>query len=279
MPEGDTIHRTAGRLRAALVGQPLTRVELPRLRPPLPGTGARVHAVEARGKHLLVHVDDGLVVHTHQRMTGSWHLYIPGQPWRTSARAARVVLGVPGAVAVCFASPVVEVLDARGVARHPSLRRLGPDLCDPGADLELATHRLFALSTPARPVGEALLDQRIACGVGNVYRCDALFLRGLHPRTPVARLTRQEGRCLLEVAAGLLRANLDGSRRTTVSAAPTGALWVHGRAGRPCRRCATPVALDRLGEQARYVYWCPTCQPDTHRIGHGDEPWGRAMDA
>jgi endonuclease VIII len=260
MPEGDTIHRTAARLRGALAGRPLTRVEVPRVRPPLPRVGASVDAVESRGKHLLVHAG-GLVVHTHQRMTGSWHLYATGERWRKSARAARVVLGVPGAVAVCFASPVVEVLDAGALARHPVLRRLGPDLCDPAADLDLATRRLFALSTPDRPVGDALLDQRIACGVGNVYRCEVLFLHGLHPRTPVAHLRPEDARALLERAAGLLRANLDDARRTTVEDAPAGALWVHGRGRRPCRRCATPVAVDRLGEQARYVYWCPSCQP------------------
>jgi endonuclease VIII len=261
MPEGDTIHRTAARLRAALADQPLTRVEFPRLAPPLPRPGERVRAVEARGKHLLIHLDGGMVVHTHQRMTGSWHLYASGERWRKSVRAARVVLGVHGTVAVCFASPVVEVLDERGIARHPALRRLGPDLCDPRADIDLATHRLFSLSAPDRPIGEALLDQRIACGVGNVYRCDVLFLTGRHPWTPVGDLSGQEGRALIELAAGLLTSNLDASRRTTVTDGPPGSLWVHGRGGLPCRRCATPVVVDSLGEQARYVYWCPTCQP------------------
>ncbi len=270
MPEGDTIHRAADRLRTALSGQPLRRVELARVAPPLPRPGAVVEAVEARGKHLLIHADD-LVVHTHQRMTGSWHLYAPGQRWQKSSRAARVVLGVPGAVAVCFSSPVVEVLDARGLARHPDLRRLGPDLCDPRADLDLATHRLFALSTPDRPIGEALLDQRIACGVGNVYRCDVLFLHGLDPRTPVGDLEPAQGHALLGHAAALLRENLDAQRRTTVSGAPPGTLWVHGRAGAPCRRCATPVVVDRLGEQARHIYWCPTCQPPVRRAER-DEP-------
>jgi endonuclease-8 len=262
MPEGDTIHRTAARLRSVLVGRPLTRVDLLREPRPWPALGATVTGVEARGKHLLVRSSDGLVLHTHQQMTGSWHLYAPAERWRKSPRAARVVLAVPGAVAVCFASPVVEVLDARSEARHPSLRRLGPDLCDPAADLEEVLRRLGRLSPPERSIGEVLLDQRIACGVGNVYRCDVLFLHGLHPATPVGAVDDATRRSLLVTAGELLRANLDGDgARTTVPDAPAGSLWVHGRAGRPCRRCGTAVGSGQLGEHARWVYWCPTCQP------------------
>jgi endonuclease VIII len=262
MPEGDTIHRAAARMRSVLVGQPLTRVDIPRLPRPWPAVGAEITGIEARGKHLLVRTSDGLVLHTHQMMTGSWHLYAPGERWRKSPRAARVVLGVPGAVAVCFASPVVEVLDARGEARHPTLRRLGPDLCDPSADVEEALRRLGQLSPPDRSIGEVLLDQRVACGVGNVYRCDVLFLHGLHPATPVASVDEATRRSLLTRAGDLLRANLAAPEaRTTVAGAPAGSLWVYGRGGQPCRRCGTAVASGHLGEHARIVYWCPVCQP------------------
>jgi endonuclease VIII len=260
MPEGDTIHRTARSLRAALVDHGLRRVEVPRHPGPLPALGSTVTGVEARGKHLLVHTSDGLTVHTHQRMTGSWHLYAHGQRWRKSPRAARVVLGTERLVAVCFASPVVEILDPRGLARHPALRRLGPDLCDPGADLDDAAARLHRLSEPGRALGEALLDQRIACGVGNVYRCDVLFLHGLHPRTPVGAVDGEEARALIGTAAELLQDNLGRQRRTTTAGAE-GTLWVHGRGGAPCRRCTTPIEVGQLGEHARYVYWCPVCQP------------------
>jgi endonuclease VIII len=208
-----------------------------------------------------VRSSDGLTLHTHQQMTGSWHLYAPGERWRKSPRAARVVLAVPGAVAVCFASPVVEVLDARAEARHPALRRLGPDLCDPSADVDEAVRRLGRLSTTERTIGEALLDQRIACGVGNVYRCDVLFLHGLHPATPVGDLDEPTRRSLLLTAGELLRDNLGGAQRTTVRGGGEGSLWVYGRGGQPCRRCATPIASGTLGEHARLVYWCPACQP------------------
>ena len=266
MPEGDTIHRTAAALRRALLDRRLTRVELPRIPLPHPAIGATIARIEARGKHLLVHASDGLVVHTHQRMTGAWHLYRPRERWRKSPRAARVVLGVEGGgggagvVAVCFAAPVVAVLAAEDLARHPTLRRLGPDLCDPQVDLDAAAERLGRFSPPDRTIGEALLDQRIACGVGNVYRSDVLFLHGLAPDTPVAAVSKHQRRAVLATASDLLRANLDGGDRTTVDGAPAGSLWVYGRGGEPCRRCGTPILRSVLGEQARSVYHCPACQ-------------------
>lgn len=260
MPEGDTIHRTAAALRRALLERPLTRVELPRIPAPHPVVGATVRQIEARGKHLLIHTSDDLVVHTHQRMTGSWHLYRPRDRWRKSPTSARVVLGTDGVVAVCFAAPVVAVHAAADLARHPTLRRLGPDLCDPQADLDAAAERLGRVSPPERTIGDALLDQRIACGVGNVYRSDVLFLHGLAPDTPVSAVSAQQRRALLATASELLRANLDGGHRTTVEGAPAGSLWVYGRAGEPCRRCRTPIARSVIGEHARSVYHCPSCQ-------------------
>jgi endonuclease VIII len=273
MPEGDTIHRAAAALRRALVGRGLLRVELPRQPPPLPRVGATIDRVEARGKHLLLTSSDGLVVHTHQRMTGSWHLYRPGERWRRSARAARVVLGVPGVTAVCFAAPVVEVLDGQAVRRHPILRRLGPDLCEPDPDLDEVLRRMSHLVAPARPIGEALLDQQLASGIGNVYRSDVLFLHGLHPTTPVGAIDEDRRRAVYDTAARLLRENLDTTSRTTVANAPGGTLWVYGRDGEPCRRCATPIERAHLGEQARVVFWCPVCQAEPEPAGR---PWSDA---
>ncbi len=263
MPEGDTIHRVAASLRHALTDRTLTRIDLARVPRPHPPLGSRATRIEARGKHLLVHLDDGSILHTHLRMTGSWHLYRPGQRWAKAPGAARAVLATRDSVAVCFSAPIVELLDQRSLRRHPALRALGPDLCEPDADIEEALRRLAALRTPPPTVGEALLDQRVACGVGNVYRCDVLFLYGLDPATPIERITPVRMRALLTEASRLLRANLTTQQRTTAPQAGPGALWVHGRGGQPCRRCATPIEVSRLGEQARYVYRCPTCQPAT----------------
>lgn len=261
MPEGDTIHRTAAALRRSLTGRALTRVDLPRLPAPWPGVGATIERVEARGKHLLLATSDGLTIHTHQKMTGSWHLYRPRERWRKSPRAARVILGVPDVVAVCFASPVVEVLTARDIARHPQLRLLGPDLCDPDADIDAATARMERFCPPERTIGEVLLDQRVACGVGNVYRSEVAFLHGLDPGTALRDVDQDTRRGLLTTATELLQDNLTGGERTTVSGQEPGSLWVYGRRGEPCRRCSTPIERDHLGVQARVVYRCPTCQP------------------
>ena len=269
MPEGDTIHRTAAALRRALVGRRLRRVTLPRIAPPHPTTGAVVHRVDARGKHLLIHTDDGLTLHTHQRMTGSWHLYAPGERWRKPSRAARVVLAAADVTAVCFHSPVVEVLDAEGLRRHPTLRRLGPDLCDRTRDLDeavdRAVSRLGDLAAESPTVGEVLLDQRIACGIGNIYRSEVLFLHGIAPRTDAGDLDTDTWRALLTTSARLLRANLGTTARTTVPGAPAGSLWVYGRANAACRRCAATIVSQHLGDHARVVFHCPACQPETRR--------------
>lgn len=272
MPEGDTIHRVATTLRGALLGHTLTRVEIPRHRRPWPTVGATITAVDARGKHLLIGSDDGLTVHTHQRMTGAWHLYRPGERWRKSARAAVVHLVVPGHVAVCFSAPIVEVLPTRALDRHPTLSQLGPDLCEPDPDLDEVLGRLGARSGDRRSIGEALLDQRVSAGIGNVYRCDVLFLHGLHPATPVDDLDLATRRSLFHTAGQLLRGNLATAARTTTGKAP-GTLWVHGRGGRPCRRCATPIVVEHLGDQARVVYRCPVCQPWVRAgLGRADGP-------
>jgi endonuclease-8 len=258
MPEGDTILRTARTLDRALAGRAVVRFEAPRLAGRRPAPGAAVTGVEARGKHLLIHFDDGLSLHTHLRMNGSWHLYRPGMPWRKSPGAARVVLEVDSAVAVCFSAPVVEILSEPH--RHPALAALGPDLAREGADIGEAVARMERLLPPDREIGDVLLDQRVACGVGNVYKSEVLFACGVDPSMPLAELSPARRRHLIEEASRLLRANLDGWPRATMMTSGKGVLAVYGRAGRPCRRCGTPVRSRRQGDGARVTYWCPTCQ-------------------
>lgn len=259
MPEGDTIHRTAATLRRVLLGRQLVAFEAPRLTGRGPTPGETITGIEARGKHLLVRFSGGLVLHTHLRMTGSWHAYRPDDPWLRGAGTARVVLRTAEAVAVCFNAPVVELLDDGAVARHPALRRLGPDLCVADPDLDDALGRMARDDT--RTVGDALLDQRIASGIGNVYRSEVCHLHGLDPRTPLRDVDPGTRRALLGTAADLLRRNLELPARTTVRGAPPGTLFVYGRAGRPCRTCGTTIEAARTGEHARIAYWCPRCQP------------------
>ncbi len=255
MPEGDTIHRTAARLRPALVGRALVRFDAPRVRRPHPRPGTVIESVEAKGKHLLVGFGDGRVLQTHLGMSGSWHLYAIGERWRRPAHLARVVIEVEGWVAVCFSAPTVR-LDISGRATE----HLGPDLCRPAPDIAECLRRIDRLVLPDTEVADVLLDQRICCGVGNVYKSEVCFALGLHPLTPVGELDHVMLERLVDTASRLLQANLGAGPRTTAPG-PPGTLAVYGRWRRPCRHCGSPVQMQRTGEHRRSTYWCPRCQP------------------
>jgi len=258
MPEGDTITRTARSLHTALAGKRVTRLDVRRQTGEKPVPGTTVVSVEARGKHLLVHFGDGRSLHTHLQLHGSWHLYRVGEPWRRSRAQARVVLEVDdGTVAVCFAAPIVELLDERRPRRAAAgLDSLGPDLCRTDPDLDEVLRRLARVDA-AVEIAPALLDQQVAAGIGNVYKSEVCFACGLDPAAPVGALDAVTRRALYERAATLLRANLARAHRVTVA----GGLAVYGRAGEACRRCGTPIRRRRQGTPARSTYWCPTCQP------------------
>ena len=268
MPEGDTLFRTAATLHRWLAAREVTgattRVEgFPASRL----VGLRVETVEAQGKHLLVRFDSGHVLHTHLRMAVSWHVYRSGQPWRRPETQARLVLTCGDRVAVCFNAPVVELLAPRAEAVHPSLSHLGPDVL--AAPVDLAEIRRRAGSRPPDlALGELLLDQRVVAGIGNIYRCEALFLEGRSPWAPRSSVSDDELDRLVLTASRLMRASVAGRERV-----PAGAplavgpfdprllqRYVYRRNGRPCRRCGTIVRAKRQGELARTAYWCPTCQ-------------------
>ena len=264
MPEGDTIWRAAARLRPALAGQVLRRFDAPRLAGDRPRPGVRIDDVEAVGKHLLVHFAGGLSLDTHMRMTGSWHLYRPGERWRKPRHLLRCRLVVERFEAVCFSAPVVRTYrrdgraDALGRVEDP-IAHLGPDLCAPGVDLDEAVRRMEALPDPGTTIAEVLLDQTVAAGIGNVYKSEVCFACGLDPFTPVEEVDPALRRRLLEVAARLLRRNLSTTRRTTIEG-PPGGVAVYGRQRQGCRRCGTPIRMVHHGAQARSTYWCPSCQ-------------------
>lgn len=262
MPEGDTILRTAKNLGKAIAGKKLTRVRsaVPAVAA-APLAGKRIREIEARGKNLLIHLEDGSVVYTHLRMAGTWHIYRPGEQWRKPTRLARLVLETADFVAVCFNAPVVEVLDARDVKRHPVLGKLGPDLLTPEFNLGDARRRLRQRETLA--VGEALLVQSAVAGIGNVYKSETLFLCGTDPRVRLRQLSDQDLDRILLKAAELMSQNLDGFPRITCDAGGRGRHWVYRRSGRPCRRCGSIIRVTRQGAAGRSTYWCPTCQPET----------------
>ncbi|MGH2446710.1 MAG: Fpg/Nei family DNA glycosylase [Candidatus Limnocylindria bacterium] len=266
MPEGDTIFRTADVLRAALGGRRITAARAQ----PTPGLrrvpdlsrliGSSVVSVEARGKHLLIGFDIGLTLRSHLRMTGSWHRYRPGERWRRPRQEASAVLETAESVAVAFNTPVVELLTDADLARSHALRELGPDLLSRLFDADEALRRLR--DRGREQLGNALLDQRAVAGIGNVYKSEVAFLERLDPWAPVSTFAVGELRAALLTARRLLQANTGGGGRVTTDRRSRGeALWVYGRAGRPCRRCGTPVRGDRQGELARRTYWCPRCQP------------------
>ncbi len=262
MPEGDTIHRSATALRVALVGEVTTAFRAPRLTGLVPEIGRTIDSVEATGKHLEIMWDDGVVLHTHMRMTGSWHIYRPGEQWRKPRSDARVQIDTPRWSAVCFNAPVVEVYRAADPRRHPLSGTLGPDLCRADSDLAVCVQRMLDYPDPTATVGEVLLDQRVACGVGNVYRAEVLFAGGINPFVAVGRLSADQCERLISTAARMLRANLVDGGRTTDPRAP-GGLAVYGRMGKPCVECGTVIEARRLGAHQRLVSWCPRCQPTT----------------
>jgi endonuclease-8 len=267
MPEGDTLQRTAAGLRPYLVGRTVTaaRTGGPGAVPQIERVvGREIQSVEALGKNLLIRFDGALELRTHLRMNGSWHRYRPGERWRRPAGRARLVLEVPGAVAVCFDAPVVELFEARAEDLHPALGRLGPDLLAPDFDRAGALRRLRDPIRADATIGEALLDQRALAGIGNVYKSETLFVERVSPFTPVAGLDDATLGRLVDTARRLMRANAErghGPARTTTDARTAAPLHVYGRAGRPCPRCGTSIAARAQGgELPRTTYWCPACQ-------------------
>jgi endonuclease-8 len=265
MPEGDTIFRTATVLREALVGQRITAARAqpgPGLRrvPDLSRlVGAEVTSVESKGKHLLIGFSSGLTLRSHMRMTGSWHRYRQGEPWRRPARFATAVLETARAVAVAFDVPLVELLTDADRRRSRPLTHLGPDLLGSDFDMDEALSRLR--QRDGEELGNALLDQRAVAGIGNVVKSETAFIESLDPWAPVGAFGDDVLRRALSTARRLLKANTGGGARVTTGNPRRGQqLWVYGRAGRPCRHCGTPVRAARQGEPARTTYWCPRCQ-------------------
>jgi len=254
VPEGDTIHRAASQLRAVLERAPLVAIAVPRWSGALPQPGETVDAVRAVGKHLVIDFSGGLSLRVHLRMTGRWRVYARGQISERASHAARVLLEVPTHVVACFNAPDVAFSRRDRVA----VGHLGPDLCEPDADIDAVVTRIPSRIEPATTIGEALLDQRIACGIGNVYKSEALFAERIDPTSLVVDLPTARRRAAFARAHRQLRENLvrGGPRRTV----PEG-LAVYGRAGRPCRVCGTAVVRIVQGrEQPRSTYYCPTCQ-------------------
>jgi endonuclease-8 len=274
LPEGDTIFRAAAGLRKALAGKVVTafRSDVPAVAPRADAVvGRTVGPIDAYGKHLLMRFtaggDDDLVLHSHMRMEGSWHVYRPGERWWRAPSHARAVIETADFVAPCFDAPTVELLTERELSRHQWMRSLGPDAMADDFDEEAALVRLRARADA--PIGVAIMDQRAFAGVGNVYKSEVLFIRRVSPFELVGALSDEALRGLIDESRLQLRANRTGSwPRTTRAGARRGEeLWVYDRAGRPCRVCGTVVALRRQGDTGRSTYYCPSCQAPPRVVG------------
>ncbi|GAA1637805.1 Fpg/Nei family DNA glycosylase [Catellatospora bangladeshensis] len=263
MPEGDTVWNTAKVLREGLQGAVLAASDF---RVPQLATvdlaGWTVAESACRGKHLLLRLASpagrALTLHSHLRMEGAWRVYAPGERWTARpAHLIRVVLRAPQAVAVGYHLHELKLLPTEREAEV--VGHLGPDLLGSDWDPGEAVRRLSA--DPARPIAEALLDQRNLAGIGNLYKCELLFLRGVWPWTPVGDVPDLPG--MVTLGQRLLSANRGRWTQSTTGSLRRGETsYVYGRRAQPCRRCAGPISKD--GEGERITYWCPRCQP-THR--------------
>lgn len=261
MPEGDTVRKLAAALAPALAGCRLRDLYVKRL-DAKPLIGRRVTAVRSRGKHLYFEFDSGAILRSHLGLYGSWHSYGIGEVWQKPRRQAWIVAETERRQFVCFNAKEVEILRKGGFRLVDQVNRLGPDLTGSGLDLEQVRTRAGELVAPATLLVDLLLDQRVAAGIGNVYKSEVLFLERQNPLRPYSTLTPQSVRALYGRAAGLLRRNLGGGPRVTRFVPDgRGELWVYGRAGLPCLACGETVRCDRFGVIPRSTFWCPGCQP------------------
>ena len=254
MPEGDTIFRAAHALNQALAGRTVTGFtsvfpRLTRVDHDTPLAGRTVERVEAIGKHLLIWFSGGLVLRTHMRMNGSWHIYRPGEPWQAPRHQMRILVETAAMHAVAFEVPVAELVTPDALARSGVIERLGPDLLAERFDASEAAARISARGDLA--IADALLDQSAIAGIGNIYKSEALFAARVNPFALVSTLQPQQITRTVEMAVRLMRAAALGGR---------GPRRVYGRAGEPCRRCGTEILVRKQGPHARRTYWCGRCQ-------------------
>ena len=276
MPEGDTIFRSARALGRALTNKQVTRFEtayalIARANDNTPFTGQTITKVEARGKWLLIHFSNEQILVTHMLMSGSWHIYRPGERWYESRANARVILETADFVAVAFRVPVARVHTAATLERDKAIPKPEGDVLRQDFNQDSAIERIKAKAH--EEIGHVLLMQHVLAGLGNVYKSEICFLLGINPFKKVAELSQRQLEEIITTARRLIAANVledsgDGiityqgkKRRTTRSADPAASKWVYGRKGQPCRRCQGPIERKLQGPNARSTYWCPHCQP------------------
>jgi endonuclease VIII len=276
MPEGDTIFRTARALGRALVGRPITGFRsnyplLTRVHDDTPFTGQQIDRVESRGKWVLMYFSGGGILVTHMLMSGSWHIYRPGEPWQQPGRNMRIVLENTVCQAVGFRVPVAQMHTVESLARDRRIPPPATDVLNPGLDAEAVTQRLLACAH--EEIGDVLLHQEVLAGVGNVFKSEVCFVTGVNPFCRVADLSAEQISTLIATSKRLLTSNVREDsgdsiityrgqhRRTAHTSDPSAGLWVYSRNGEPCLRCGDRIRRRIQGPDARVTFWCPQCQP------------------
>lgn len=267
MPEGDTIHKVASLLGPGLSGR-LVQGARVRGRDCPQVQGRRVSGLSTKGKHLYIAFDGGCCARIHLGLYGTWHRYRYGEPWGKPAHRATLVLALADWIYVCFNARDVEVGPCVGFAAQDQRNRLGPDLARETPAPALVQRRALELLPGDTLLVDLLLDQRVACGIGNVYKSEVLFLTRRSPLLRLSDLDLSDIADLYHSAARLIQLNLGvGPRSTRDAQDGRGRLWVYGRAGRPCLVCGARLMRERLGVNPRSTYWCPTCQASGTVLG------------
>jgi endonuclease VIII len=258
MPEGDSIVRIAAAMRPHLLDRTLRRVRASGTEHPALA-GQRVVSIEPVGKHLLITTERGTVIRSHLGMNGRWYRHPIAKPPR-HAPMASLLIETDTDVLTCTRAADVEIRDRRDPRYGATIARLGPDVLGASFDTNAVIAR--ARSLPAdTPAASLLLDQKVACGIGNIYKCESLFLEGVHPARELHALTDAQIEQLFLRARALMQANLEPGKRRTRGAREATRYWVYRRGGEPCHRCRTPIVSRVDGGEQRRTYWCPTCQP------------------
>ncbi|MEZ6040367.1 MAG: DNA-formamidopyrimidine glycosylase family protein [Planctomycetaceae bacterium] len=259
MPEGDTILRTAINLRKVLPGREIVAATGRReLMEPESLDGRMVCHIEARGKHLLIHFDDARVLHSHMGMTGSWHIYRHDSRWQRPVSHAVFTMKNSDWVVVCFTPKMIKLITNRELMRDSYLQRLGPDILGPpiADDVVIARFRTQDVIT----IGEAVMNQTVVCGIGNIYKSEILFAERIHPLTRVGELSDDQLIRIRDRAVDLMRKNIYTDERRTRMRGDGFEFWAYGRNGEPCLVCGTRMELIRQGDLARTTCFCPECQ-------------------
>jgi endonuclease-8 len=255
MPEGDTIHHAANRMRPVLVGRVPDELATPHPRFgadrwPEKLAGRAIEAVDVHGKHLFLRFEGERVIHSHLRMTGAWGVYRAGQRWRRSPRRAWLVVRAAGHEVVQFDGPLLELMTASRVRFDQRIAGLGPDILAPELDERRFLARLRA-DDPTRPIGDALLDQRTIAGIGNLWKCEGCFDARVDPWRATGEVSDDEALAIVR----LTRPRMQQSARDGFQVrAPA----VYGR--RRCPSCGARIQRGGQGDDNRTTYWCPTCQ-------------------